>query len=126
MTARSSMTMRADVSRESATGDDDWGRPSRGAFSVVATDVPCKVWSSTANSIREDGQEVVIETIRAMFPSGANIQADDRVTSVRDRLGRTLYTGPLAVGPVVRKGRRGSHGGHLSVALLRHRQETAA
>ena len=109
------MTHRAVITRNTASGNDDWNRPLPPVFTALTT-VACRAWSNTRKEVRDDGKEVVIEDIRALFPKNADIKTGDRVT-VNDRLG-TLIFDSLAVQTV---SRRGDNLRHREVMFERHK-----
>ena len=109
------MTHRAVITRNTAVGDDAWGRPLPPVFTTLKT-VSCRAWSKTRKEVRDDGKEVVIDDIRALFPKGADIQTGDRVT-VNDRLGGLIFDS-LAVQTV---SRRGANVRHQEVLFERHK-----
>ena len=110
------MTHRAAVERNSASGTDDWNNPVPPTFAPLVT-LSCRAFSKTRKEVRDDGKEVLIEDIRALFPDGADIQTGDRISSIKDRRGGVVFSGPLAVQPVIR---RGQNNRHLEVMLTRH------
>ena len=109
------MTHRAVITRNTAPGNDDWNRPLPPVFTDLKT-VPCRAWSKTRKEVRDDGKEVVIEDIRALFPKSADIQTGDRVT-VNDRLGNLIFDS-LAVQTV---SRHGANLRHREVMFERHK-----
>ena len=109
------MTHRAVITRNTSAGDDAWNRPTPPVFTALKT-VPCRAWSKTRKEVRDDGKEVVIEDIRALFPKSADIQTGDRVT-VNDRLGNLIFD-DLAVQTV---SRRGANLRHREVVFERHK-----
>lgn len=110
------MTHRAVVSRDTSGGVDDWNRPVPPAFTVQANAIPCRAWSKSRKEVRDDGKEVLIEDLRALFPKDADIQTGDRVT-VNDRLGNLIFDS-LAVQTVSRKG---ANVRHRQVVFERHK-----
>lgn len=109
MTVRNRMTMRAVVERPAETPDTWEGPPD---WIEVAT-VPCRTWTRQRRVPTGDGTHAVIEDLRAAVPIGASVEVGDQLT-VKDRLGDTLFSGPLAVESI------GRHGNHLSLMLRRH------
>ncbi len=110
------MTHRAVVSRDTSAGVDDWNRPVPPGFAVQANKIPCRAWSKSRKEVRDDGKEVLIEDLRALFPKDADIQTGDRVT-VNDRLGNLIFDS-LAVQTVSRKG---ANVRHREVVFERHK-----
>ena len=110
------MTHRAVVSRDTSAGTDDWNRPIPPTFTVQPDPIPCRAWSKSRKEVRDDGKEVLIEDVRALFPKDADIQTGDRVT-VNDRLGNLIFDS-LAVQTVSRKG---ANVRHREVVFERHK-----
>lgn len=109
------MTHRAVITRNTAPGTDAWNRPDPPTFTALET-IACRAWSKSRKEVRDDGKEVVIEDIRALFPKDADIQTGDRVT-VNDRLGQLIFDS-LAVLTVSRKG---ANVRHREVVFERHK-----
>ncbi len=110
------MTHRAVVQRDTSSGLDAWNRPIPPTFTTQAQPIACRAWSKTRKEVRDDGKEVLIEDIRALFPKAADIQTGDRVT-INDRLGNLIFDS-LAVLTVSRKG---ANVRHRSVMFERHK-----
>lgn len=110
------MTHRAVVSRDTSDSTDDWNRPIPPTFTVQPDDIACRAWSKSRKEVRDDGKEVLIEDIRALFPKGADIQTGVRVT-INDRLGAPIFDS-LAVQTV---SRRGANVRHREVVFERHK-----
>ena len=110
------MTHRAVIQRASSGGTDAWNRPDPPTFTVQPDPVACRAWSKTRKHVDDDGKEVLIEDIRALFPKAADIQTGDRVT-VTDRLGNLIFDS-LAVLTV---SRRGANVRHREVVFERHK-----
>lgn len=106
-------TMRADVERNGAAGQDAWGQPVAAAFAPLAT-VKCFIWSGSAREIVDGDKSANVEAVRGMFPLGTDLRADDELARVTDKRGQVLIAGRLKVdGPVQHK-----HN-HLEAALVR-------
>lgn len=110
------MTHRAVIQRNTGVGTDAWNRPDAPTFTVQPDPIPCRAWSKSRKEVRDDGKEVLIEDIRALFPKNADIQTGDRVT-VNDRLGNLIFDS-LAVQTV---SRRGVNVRHREVMFERHK-----
>ncbi len=109
------MTHRAVIQRDTGATTDAWNRPSPPTFGAHLT-IACRAWSKSRKEVRDDGKEVVVEDLRALFPKDADIQTGDRVT-VNDRRG-TLIFDSLAVLTVSRKG---ANVRHREVVFERHK-----
>lgn len=90
------MTMRAEVERNTATGTDAYGHPLAPAFTPLAT-VACYVWSRQSRELVDGDKTAVIEDLRGLFPSDADIAEGDELARVTDRRGRVLFPGRLRV-----------------------------
>ena len=108
--------MRAVVSRSAAPAQDDWGRPGVPTFAAIGT-IPCFVSSKLRREVQTDGKTAVVEDLRAIVPVGADVAEGDRL-AVTDRLGASLFEGPLAVDTIVRRGR--GNGAQRECMLARH------
>lgn len=113
--ARGSMIHRAAVERNTEASTDAWGRPAAPVFTALAT-IACRAWSKMKKQVRDDGKEVLLEDIRAIFPADADIETGDRVT-VNDRLGNAVFEGPVAVQTITR---RGANVRYREAMLTRH------
>ncbi len=109
------MTHRAVITRDTVATTDAWNRPSPPTFTAHKT-IACRAWSKSRKEVRDDGKEVLVEDLRALFPKDADIQTGDRVT-VNDRLGNLIFDS-LAVLTVSRKG---ANLRHRSVLFTRHK-----
>lgn len=118
MSARSTMTMRATVSRDSTPGKTDWGRPEVIKLVEIGV-VPCRAWSKVKREADDSGKSIVIEDMRAAVPVNADIQKNDRLV-IRDRRGLMQFSGPVLVEAKVRRGGAGSRPSHFELMLKRH------
>ncbi len=112
MSARSRMTMRAVIERNTATAEDTYGHPVTPVFEAHAT-IPCWIWSRQRREVVDGSKTAVIEDLRVMFPLGADVQAGDKITSITDRRGAEIMAGEFMIEPVQRKLN------HLEAALER-------
>lgn len=114
--SRGSMTHRAIVSRDVAAGTDSWNRPAAPDYQLQGT-VPCRAWSRTKRHVRDDGKEVVVEDMRALFPEDADVQIGDQL-AIQNRSGKVLFQGPVSVETLTL---RGANVRHREATLTRHR-----
>lgn len=91
------LTMLARVERNTATGTDSWGNPVAPAFTLLHAALPCFVYSKSGRELVDGTKTAVIEDLRIMIGRAADLEADDEITVVMDRLGRTLIPGRLKV-----------------------------
>ena len=118
MSARSTMTMRATVERDSTPGETDWGTPEAIVLVEVGV-VPCRAYSKQKRDQDDSGKSVVVEDMRATVPAGADVKKEDRLT-IRDRSGLLQFGGPVLVEAAQRKGGSGSRASHVELMLRRH------
>ncbi len=98
------LTMRAQVSRNLATGKDSWGNAVAPAFMPIGAPVACFVWSVNARDVEDGAKTAAVESARGLFALGADLGEDDELVSVTDRAGNVLIPGRLKVdGPVQHK-----------------------
>ena len=113
MSARSSMTMRATVSRKASVVRGT--RASAPRFEEIGILVPCRVWSKS----RRDVGGAVVEDMRGIIPASADVKEEDQLV-VYDRLGVLQFEGPVLVETRTRKGGSGSRANHFELMLTRH------
>ncbi len=118
MSVRATMTMRAEVTRDSTPGKTDWGRPE--ALTLVEVGViACRAWSTSRRVTDGAGKSSVVEDMRAQVSITANVLERDRLT-IRDRSGLLQFGGPVFVEARARKGGSGSRPTHFELMLTRH------
>ena len=110
--ARGRMTMRAEIERNQASATDAWGNPVVPAFAALAT-LACWLWSRQRRVLADGDKTVIVEDLRALFPSGADVAAGDEIARVKDRAGREIFNGRFRIETIQRKP------GHLEAALVR-------
>lgn len=121
MSGRGAMTMIAEVQRSPTQPTDGWGREEPPVLAAAST-IACRAWSKSRREVRDDGKQAVVEDLRAIVPAAADVQEDDRLT-IKDRLGATIFGGPVAVETITRRGQSPSGSaasGHLELMLTRH------
>lgn len=100
--------MRCTVERATATTDAGGGQTL--TWATYLSGVRCRAWfDARRESAREAVQGsklTVLEDRRLIVPAGTDVREGDRIASVTDRLGATLYAGPMAIESV---GRRRDH-----------------
>lgn len=107
------LTMRAVVQRNTATGKDAWGQPVAATWETIGT-LRCFVYSNQSSEIVDGDKTAMVEGLRIMVRLGADLNEDDELAAVTDRLGNTMVPGRLKVeGPVQRKHT------HMEAALKR-------
>ncbi|MDA2936832.1 hypothetical protein MYX75_01030 [Acidobacteria bacterium AH-259-A15] len=106
------MTHRADLERDTASGADAWGNAPIPTFTALAT-VKCFTWSRTRRERIDEDKTVVIEDMRTIMPLGTDVTEKDRIASIKDRAGTTIFSGPLGIAAVQK------HRTHLELTLDR-------
>ena len=118
MSARSTMTMRATVTRNLNTATDSGGHPVAPTFVEVDV-VPCRAWSKMRRDVDDSGKSAVVEDMRARVPAGADVEEEDQLV-IHDRLGNLLFGGPVAVETKSRRAGPSSVTSHYELMLTRH------
>lgn len=99
MSARRSMTMRAAIERDTATGTDAYGHPVKPVFTAHISSLACWVWSKQRREAVDGAKTAIIEDLRALFPLGADVLTGDKITSVTDRSGAQIMAGNFMIEP---------------------------
>ena len=94
--ARMQMTMRAEIERDGTITTDAYGHPEVPAFAALAT-VACRIWSNSRREINDTKKYALVEEIRCAMPLGTDVTEKDRIALVKDRLGVTIWDGPLRI-----------------------------
>lgn len=105
---------RTTIQRDTGTVDN-WGDQTGPNWTDHLPDVPCRAWTNGGIESVEDDRTAVIEDRRISLPIGTDITEKDRVTSVTDTAGNTIFDGPMGVEAVLR------HTDHLEVLVKRIR-----
>ena len=100
--ARMQMTMRALVERNGTATSDAYGHPDVPVFATLAT-VPCRAWSPSRREVNDTKKFALVEEIRCAMPLDADVTEDDRIASIQDRLGVTIWDGPLRIDAIQQK-----------------------
>ena len=100
--ARLQMTMRAFVERNGTVTSDVYGHPDTPSFSTHAT-IACRAWSPSRREINDTKKIALVEEIRCAMPLDADVTEDDRISSIQDRLGVTIWGGPLRIDTIQKK-----------------------
>ena len=91
MTARTRMTMRADVVRDVAGTERDRNNMPIVTNTRIHTDLACYTWPSTERLITSDNRVLTLAVHQMIAPLDADLQELDRVLAVRNRRGSSLY-----------------------------------
>ena len=100
--ARMQMTMRAFVERNGTVTSDVYGHPDTPSFSTHAT-IVCRVWSRSRREVNDTKKFALVEEIRCAMPLDADVTEDDRIASIKDRLGVVIWSGPLRIDTIQQK-----------------------
>lgn len=119
MSARSTMSMRATIERNNATGTNPWGQPTREVLVEQVATVPCRAWSKTKRDVDDADKDAVISGIAVLVPAGTSILKHDRLT-IRDRRDVVQFDGPVYVLTKQRRGSSGSHTDHRELFCSRN------
>lgn len=103
MSARSSMTMRAVVERDQASGRSPYNTPAKPDWQVLHTALPCRLWVHLTNEVPEDHRAARVEDVRCIVPLKSDIRRGDRIVRVEDRRGQVLFVGPFDVEDSIRR-----------------------
>ena len=106
------MTMRADIERNSASGDDAYGSPIKPVFGFVGNQ-SCYVYSKQRREVVDGDKTAMVEDMRALFPFGSWIKEGDEISNITDRQSVVTMPGRFQIETIQPKRR------HLEVGLLR-------
>ena len=99
MTARSMMRMRALVEYNATTGWDSFNQPQAPTWTTSGT-VAVYVWPKIASEVVNASpgyKNVIVQSWGCLWPRSSGISDEQRFGSIQDRLGRTIYGGPLEI-----------------------------
>ena len=97
------LTMRAAIERNGASGSDAWGNPVAPVFASTGAALACFVWSVSASQVVDGEKTAEIESFRALFALGADVQPGDEIASITDRRGTVIIPGRMRVEPPVQR-----------------------
>lgn len=113
MGARSAMTHRADIQQNTATAVDDYGNPVPPVWETHST-MPCRAYTKVRKEVVDGDKIVLVEDLKALFSLNSGVSESYRIANITDRLGTVLFSGPLDILTVQRRGN------HLEASLDRH------
>jgi hypothetical protein len=90
------MTMRAYLTRNSASGVDGFNQPVAPTFTALAT-VACFAWSDTMRELVDSNKTAVVYQLQCMVPKGTDVTRLDRVQKIADRQVITLFDGEFLI-----------------------------
>lgn len=91
---RTTFRHRAVIVRNATSSTDVMGHPEAPSFAAHTT-LPCRFWSQRRREVIDGKKSALVEDLRCGFAKDADVTADDRVSSIQDRQGSTLISGPL-------------------------------
>lgn len=98
MSARGSMTHRCTIERKAKTSDGAGGHTE--AWSSHLTGLACRAWFDEGKTLIESEKITTITQRVVIVPLGTDVTKGDRIASVTDRKGATLFPGPMPVSSV--------------------------
>ncbi len=112
--ARLSMTNRVDVQRDAnySGSADTWGNDSPANWQAHLTSLPCRFWFDGVQTVVDGIKSTEVTTRKLIVPAGTDITEDDRIVSVKNRLGVELADGPMRIDSV------GHRSGHIVLTLV--------
>ena len=111
--ARSSMTHRADIEHNIASAEDDYGNPVPPNWDTHST-MPCRAYTKVRREVVDGDKIVLVEDLKALFSLRSGVSESYRIANIKDRLGNVLFSGPLDIMTIQRRGN------HLEASLDRH------
>ena len=96
------MRHRADIERDGASTPTGWNSDPVPSFAAHLANVKCFAWSTGRREVVDSDKTAVIEDLRCIMPLETDVTERDRVASITDRRGTTLYAGPLRIEAVQR------------------------
>lgn len=95
------MRHRTVIERNTEASDQSGGFTD--SWTSVVADVPCRAWSVNVQEIVASDRPELINTRLVLMPAGTDVRTGDRLTSVTDRQGKVLFSGPLIVDGISEK-----------------------
>lgn len=84
------------------SGTDQWGNPTEPGWQSHLADQPCRAWTEAAREPVDDHTNVVLEDRRVSLAVGTDVTEADRVASVTDKAGTTIFEGPMGIEGITR------------------------
>lgn len=81
---------------------DEWNQPLPPDWIPNLTDVQCRAWIASHDTVTNKATLAVVIEVRLIVPLGTDIADDDRVTTISWR-GDTYIDGPLIVHALLRR-----------------------
>lgn len=105
------MTHRARVLRSDDAPADDWGSSTHDETPTeLYAALACYAWSPRdAREVLDEDAQGTFGAVRIAMPADSGVTEKDTISAIVDRLGRTVFAGPLAITAVT------PMSGHLAV-----------
>ena len=113
MTARSRMTQRALVERQTHGAEDDSGNPGPPTWSTHLAAMPCWLYGSAEREAVGAEATAVVTDLKLLAPLRSDVTEQDRINGVVDRRSEVVEAGLLHIETVLRKRT------HLELSLSR-------
>lgn len=100
---------RATIQRNSVTETDGYGHLSTPSWSDHILSLPCKIYNNSAKYITDSEKVGTVEILKMAYRiidttgNQTDVTDADRISIVRDRKGKTLYTGNFEIKNITRK-----------------------
>lgn len=101
--------------QRNGSGTDAWGDSNDPGWTNHLTGVPCRAWTNGGAEPIDDERTAVVVDNRISVAIGTDLTERDRIASVTDQAGATIFEGPLSVEAILR------HTDHLEVLVKRIR-----
>lgn len=111
MSARSLMTQRALVQRQTSPGTDDFGNPLPSTWATHIESMPCRLYGSVEREAVNEDTTAVVADLKLSAPKSADVSESDRISGITDRRGNVIRDGLLDIDAVLLKG------DHLELSL---------
>lgn len=99
--ARQFMTMRISQNERLVTiSTDEYNQPVK-EWNQIATNIPCSMWEDSGTTAVGENMVVPSYQLRAMVTKDADLSEGDKIGSVQDRQGATLFPGPMRVDSIL-------------------------
>jgi hypothetical protein len=103
------------VIERNGAGTDAWGDSNSPGWATHLSAVPCRAWTNGGTEPVNDERTAVVEDRRISLVIGTDVTERDRIASVTDQGGNTIFEGPMTIEAVLR------HTDHLEVLVERVR-----
>lgn len=102
MSARSSMTHRAELEQNTAIGTDEYNNPLPPNWEALDV-IPCRAYTKVRRETIDGKKSVLIEDLKALFSINADVSEDYRIANITDRQNKILFSGPIDIVTIQRR-----------------------